>query len=178
MVVLGIWGYVSLLSAWKSFKQLFSYTFSLPGCCGCCCVPCLTHRTANDMGKSGFLYCLLGCLFPCIPAMLLRKQARERYNIEVGRLNTNIWLSCFFRFMNLFFSPEVTLLNFSPCFLGWRWNGLCGFFLLHFLRDVPDCAGDEGEGGQLLGHGEGADDDSKIWNICRLYEQLNNNNKL
>ena len=39
-------------------------------------------------------------------------------------------------------------------------------------------SGDEGEGVPLLGHGAEADDDSKIWNICRLYEQLNNNNKL
>jgi Cys-rich protein (TIGR01571 family) len=30
------------------------------------------------MGKSGLLYCLLGCLMPCIPTI----QARERYNIE------------------------------------------------------------------------------------------------
>ena len=31
----------------------------------------------------GALYCLLACLFPCIPIMLLRQEARERYNIEV-----------------------------------------------------------------------------------------------
>ena len=34
------------------------------------------------MGKSGLLYCLLGCLMPCIPTLLIRQEARERYNIE------------------------------------------------------------------------------------------------
>ena len=32
--------------------------------------------------NSGFLYCMLACIFPCIPIMLLRQEARERYNIE------------------------------------------------------------------------------------------------
>jgi len=34
------------------------------------------------MGKSGVLYGLLSCIFPCIPIMLLRGEARERYGIE------------------------------------------------------------------------------------------------
>eukprot|EP00092_Neocalanus_flemingeri_P086009 GFUD01108311.1.p1 GENE.GFUD01108311.1~~GFUD01108311.1.p1 ORF type:complete len:104 (-),score=34.36 GFUD01108311.1:232-543(-) len=51
-------------------------------CCGLCCSPCLTYGTANDLGKSGLLYCLLGCIMPCIPTLLLRQEARERYNIE------------------------------------------------------------------------------------------------
>jgi len=51
-------------------------------CCGLCCTPCLTYNTANDMGKSGLLYCLLGCIMPCIPTLLLRQEARERYYIE------------------------------------------------------------------------------------------------
>ena len=43
----------------------------------------MTYGTANDLGKSGLLYCLLGCFMPCIPTLLLRQEARERYNIEV-----------------------------------------------------------------------------------------------
>merc|ERR1712083_958923 len=49
---------------------------------GCCCNPCITYQTAEDLGKSGILYALLGCFMPCIPALLLRQEARERYNIE------------------------------------------------------------------------------------------------
>eukprot|EP00090_Calanus_glacialis_P004890 TRINITY_DN13678_c0_g1_i1.p1 TRINITY_DN13678_c0_g1~~TRINITY_DN13678_c0_g1_i1.p1 ORF type:complete len:104 (+),score=18.31 TRINITY_DN13678_c0_g1_i1:48-359(+) len=66
------------------WKQGLCGCFSDMGicCCGCCCNPCLTYQTANDLGKSGLLYMLLGCIMPCIPAMLLRQQARERYNIE------------------------------------------------------------------------------------------------
>jgi len=68
-------------NAWKQ---------SLCNCCGdcgiCCCAsfcsPCLTYQTANDLGKSGLLYLVLGCIMPCIPALLLRQEARERYNLE------------------------------------------------------------------------------------------------
>merc|ERR1739848_613334 len=51
-------------------------------CCGMCCNPCITYQTAEDLGKSGVLYLLLGCIAPCIPALLLRQEARSRYNIE------------------------------------------------------------------------------------------------
>jgi len=34
------------------------------------------------MGKSGPLYFMMACLFPCIPIMLLRGEAREAYGIE------------------------------------------------------------------------------------------------
>ena len=34
-------------------------------------------------GKSGLLYTLLFCLIPCVPILLARQEARERYNIEV-----------------------------------------------------------------------------------------------
>merc|ERR1712115_419556 len=57
-----------------------NYIYS--GCCECFCSPCLTYKTAEDLGKSGILYCLLGCIMPCIPALLMRQEARERYNIE------------------------------------------------------------------------------------------------
>ena len=58
------------------------------------CFPCLTYGTANDLGKSGMLYCLLGCLMPCIPTLLLRQEARERYNIEgdtMGDVGTSVY---------------------------------------------------------------------------------------
>ena len=57
--------------------------------CGTCCEPCLVYRNAEDLDKSGLLCCILGCFFPCVPALLLRGEARDRYNIEV-RLGSNI----------------------------------------------------------------------------------------
>ena len=51
--------------------------------CGTCCEPCLVYRNAEDLNKSGLLCCILGCFFPCVPALLLRGEARDRYNIEV-----------------------------------------------------------------------------------------------
>ena len=42
---------------------------------------CLNYQNAENLNKSGILYCLLGCILPCIPIMLLRQEARERYNI-------------------------------------------------------------------------------------------------
>ena len=70
--------------------------------CGTCCGLCQVYQNAENLGKSGesknpftlysslipiinsgFLYCMLACIFPCIPIMLLRQEARERYNIEV-----------------------------------------------------------------------------------------------
>ena len=57
--------------------------------CGTCCEPCLVYRNADSLGKSGLLCCILGCFFPCVPALLLRSEARERYNIEVSESNNN-----------------------------------------------------------------------------------------
>ena len=51
--------------------------------CGTCCECCLVYRNAEDLNKPGLLCCILGCFFPCVPALLLRGEARERYNIEV-----------------------------------------------------------------------------------------------
>ena len=34
------------------------------------------------MGKSGLLYNALACIMPCLPTLLLRQEAREKYNIE------------------------------------------------------------------------------------------------
>ena len=50
--------------------------------CGTCCEPCLVYQNAEDLNNSGFLCCILGCFFPCIPSLLLRGEAREKYNIE------------------------------------------------------------------------------------------------
>ena len=49
------------------------------GCCGLLCYPCQTHKTANSLNKSGALYCLLACFFPCLPALLLRQETRHRW---------------------------------------------------------------------------------------------------
>merc|ERR1711983_11517 len=50
--------------------------------CAYCCPCCLVYRNAEDMNKSGILYCLLSCIMPCIPILLLRGEARDKYNIE------------------------------------------------------------------------------------------------
>ena len=52
------------------------------GCCGAFCWCCLNYKNAENLNKSGVLYTLLGCLAPCIPILLLRQEARSRYNIE------------------------------------------------------------------------------------------------
>ena len=41
------------------------------------------NRNAEALNKSGLLCCVLGCFFPCVPALLLRNEARDKYNIEV-----------------------------------------------------------------------------------------------
>ena len=41
------------------------------------------RRNAEALNKSGLLCCVLGCFFPCVPALLLRNEARDKYNIEV-----------------------------------------------------------------------------------------------
>ena len=62
------------------------------GCCGLFCEPCLVYKNAEGLNKSGVLYCLLGCISPCIPALLLRNEARDQYNIEVRRYTE--YLNC------------------------------------------------------------------------------------
>merc|ERR1711982_260329 len=69
------------MSDWKN---------SMLGCFGnrgtCCCVswcyPCAVYRDAEALNKSGLLCGLLSCIVPCIPTMLLRSEAREKYGIE------------------------------------------------------------------------------------------------
>jgi len=79
----------------SEFKQ------GLCNCCGDCgicmctsfCTPCQTYQTAEDLNKSGMLYCLLGCFMPCIPILLLRGEAREKYGIE-GSTMGDVAASC------------------------------------------------------------------------------------
>jgi len=72
------------MSEGNAWKQGLCNCFGDCGicCCASFCSPCLTYQTANDLGKSGLLYMVLGCIMPCIPALLLRQEARERYNLE------------------------------------------------------------------------------------------------
>ena len=60
---------------------LYSYS---TGCCGTFCGLCLNYKNAENLGKSGIIYTLLACIMPCVPILLLRQEARERYNIEGG----------------------------------------------------------------------------------------------
>ena len=53
--------------------------------CGTFCGCCLNYKNAENLGKSGILYTLLSCIMPCVPILLLRQEARERYNIEVSQ---------------------------------------------------------------------------------------------
>ena len=72
-------------SFWIINKALESLScFELTGCCGTFCHSCLIYKNAESLNKSGFLCCLLGCFFPCIPLFLLRSEAREKYGIEVS----------------------------------------------------------------------------------------------
>ena len=65
------------------FNVHFSLFFQL-GCCGAFLPCCLTYKNAEALGKSGPLYFLLGCVLPCLPILLLRTEAREKYGIEVN----------------------------------------------------------------------------------------------
>merc|ERR1711971_436349 len=51
-------------------------------CCGIFLPCCLTYQNAENLGKSGPLYFLLGFITPCIHIFLLRSEAREQYGIE------------------------------------------------------------------------------------------------
>ena len=78
-----MWRYVSSVKQREGeIVQNWDSNYS-PGCCASFCFWCLNYKTAENLGKSGLLYTLLGCIMPCIPIMLARTEARERYNIEV-----------------------------------------------------------------------------------------------
>merc|ERR1712098_206490 len=64
----------------------------------CCCVYlcgcCQIYNTAEHLGESGMLYFLLGCITPCIPIMMLRGKAREKYDIEGDTTNDALMACC------------------------------------------------------------------------------------
>merc|ERR1711936_1018750 len=97
---------------WKS--GLLSCWADIGVCCtGCCAQPCLAYDNAEKLkpeefediqaftfriNKSRLLCCMLGCFFPCIPAFVIRQQARDKFEIQdtnlIGRSrNTNQWKS-------------------------------------------------------------------------------------
>merc|ERR1712018_682076 len=81
---------ISFVQFLNPFKMSEDWKSSLFGCCGdcgtCCCVtwcsPCAAYKDAEDLNKPGILYGLLACFIPCVPIMLLRGEAREKYGIE------------------------------------------------------------------------------------------------
>jgi len=50
--------------------------------CGAFCSPCQVYSNAEALNKSGILCCLGYLIMPCIPLLLLRGEAREKYGIE------------------------------------------------------------------------------------------------
>ena len=67
--------------------------------CGACCTYCQVYQNAEDLGQPGkntseanhnatlflgLLCTLLTCVLPFASIALLRKEARQRYNIEVS----------------------------------------------------------------------------------------------
>ena len=64
------------------------------GCMATWCGCCLVYSTAEDLGESGLLYFLLGCITPCIPVMMLRSKARELYDIEGDTTNDALMACC------------------------------------------------------------------------------------
>merc|ERR1712215_67011 len=87
------------------------------GCCGdigvcltgCCAQPCLAYDNAENLkpeefkdiqaftiriNKSRLMCCLLGCFFPCIPAFVIRQQARDKYDIQDTNLIDDVGAAC------------------------------------------------------------------------------------
>ena len=75
--------FVSPLFFSKFLSFYVGKCFILLGMCGTFCSLCLVYRNAEDLNKSGILCCLASMFVPCIPLMLLRGEAREKYGIEV-----------------------------------------------------------------------------------------------
>merc|ERR1712127_189638 len=75
------------------FGCMSDFTTCLYGtCCGCC----MMYETAEGLGESGILYLLLSCITPCIPVMMMRMKAREKYNIDCpqGDTTNDALMSC------------------------------------------------------------------------------------
>merc|ERR1712241_137967 len=83
----------TMASDWS--KGMFD-CMSTPTTClyGWCCSCCMTYETAEDLGESGLLYVLLSCITPCVPVMMLRMNAREKYNIEGSTTDDALWSCC------------------------------------------------------------------------------------
>merc|ERR1712226_1213656 len=83
----------NMASDWS--KGMFD-CMSTPTTClyGWCCSCCMTYETAEDLGESGLLYVLLSCITPCVPVMMLRMNAREKYNIEGSTTDDALWSCC------------------------------------------------------------------------------------
>lgn len=137
----------SLRSFCKIIFEFVKLIYGLQGCCVSFCSLCQNYRTAENLGKlttalehfnwirfetfaiilidilgkSGLVYTLLFCLFPCIPILLLRQEARERYNIEVM---TN---------------DRCQMIMLTLMFPG-KYSWWCHYLLLlHFLCHVSNC---------------------------------------
>eukprot|EP00092_Neocalanus_flemingeri_P014547 GFUD01015696.1.p1 GENE.GFUD01015696.1~~GFUD01015696.1.p1 ORF type:complete len:101 (-),score=23.03 GFUD01015696.1:48-350(-) len=64
-------------------------------CCMASCCPCiLSYSNGEELGESGVLCFLLGCIVPCIPIMLLRTKARETYDIEGSTADDAVMSFC------------------------------------------------------------------------------------
>merc|ERR1712066_687460 len=73
----------SQLIAMSWSQGLFNFCGDCSIClCGTFCVPCLICSNARGLEKSGLLYNILGCILPCLPTMMLRGTARDKYHIE------------------------------------------------------------------------------------------------
>ena len=83
----------SILETHKPERKIIESCYP-PGCCATFCFWCLNYKTAENLGKSGVLYTLLACIAPCVPILLLRQEARERYNIEGDTCNDVITSLC------------------------------------------------------------------------------------
>merc|ERR1711890_43262 len=76
------------MSEWK--QGLFGCFGNCGVCCfGYCCSCCQVYKNAESLGKSGILCCLLSMVLPCAPTLLLRQEARDRWNIE-GEVGSDV----------------------------------------------------------------------------------------
>ena len=60
----------------------FANLYSFSGIYGTFCQPCSINRNAKNLHNDGIIWGILGCFLPCYPIILLRRQARQRYEIQ------------------------------------------------------------------------------------------------